>query len=490
MSAANKISKSAKLLSVILGAMLMSFMWRARGTNGFGAFWGLVCVGSMFSLLIFAFYGNRAKMKSELIPMGALFMGITVPAWGCAINMPAGIVTSIAPFSGQSAEDISVISQVSGLFMLLMLGFALICLYSIYVGSLFSDKEYKIKHYLVIIAVFFASAYIAKATFSHIILRNMIPELARGFKQGLEDCGIDLYWREAYLKHFDNISWAKNIPYGRYYFECIEHISYMFAALMTLFTVFIVFRDKITGFIAFAINVVSAFAITVSDFFNINTAETSFIAKLNLPWFIKIQSWSLWEYFTGFFIGFGIMFIIALVPDKYTAGRKYRSEPYIENKYLRFIFNYLLFVFAYAIVPARAVSLRLARNLSEYNLTPKEDLIGIIATALISFIVAIVLFTVFKKNILNKNLPVPFRVKPADFARDNILRFIAYYGLVYFFTGDALLVRYIYRGINNPSAFTKLLTEGDYTSLIFMLASFILFVLIFTPVKKRVLSHR
>ncbi len=484
MSVSNKLGRGEKAVSVILGALMTGFMWRFRGTHGFGAFWGLVCVGSMVTLLIFAFYGNRSKMKFELIPAGAVIMGITVPAWGAVVNMPGGQITSVALFSGETAERTQQINQLSGTAFMLMLGFGLICLFGIFAGTLFSEKEYKLIHYIIFVAVFFAAVYTAKATFAHTVLRHLVPQITSGFEAGLRDNGIGLTPLKAYLAHFDNMSWAKHIPYGRYYYECVEHIAYCFSALVLILTALLVFRDKITAVVSLAINLFSALAITVSDYFNICEYETSFLSSLNIPGGLRITSWSLWEFFTGFILGFGIMLTLALLPSKYSAGKKYRSEAYIKNKALRLIFNFAAFIFVFVVIPVRALILKVSRNAVEFNIIKSEDTVSVIAIAVISVIASAVIFGVFRKNLYSKNLPVPFKMKPADFAVKALGFYSIYYGAVYFLTGDAQLVRLIYRAIKTPLVFPEIFRTGDFCSFIPVFSAFILFIIIYFLNKK------
>ncbi len=492
MSATNKLGKGMKFLSVILGSLLMGFMWRARGSHGFGSFWGIVAVGGIFTLLIFAFYGNRAKMKYELMPMGAIMMGITVPAWGCVISMPGGIFGSTVPFSaiekvsGSGSQVYAQIGQGRGTIMMLLLGFSLICLYGIFAGSFFSEKEYKIKHYLVFIAVFFAVEILAKTTFAHNIMNVLAPEVTDGFNRGLADAGVTDTLRHFYLFELLKGGTAKGIPFGRCYFECIEHIAYTAAALALLITALAVFRDKNVFAVSLLINVFSAIAITAADYFQICNYESSFLSKLNIPASLRITSWGLWEFATGLILGFGIMLTLAVLPEKYSSGKKYRSEPYIDNKVMRFILNFLLWGFVFVVVPVRTLALRVARMLEDYGRIQDEDVPGIAATAVLSVIICVFLFITLKKNILGKNLPVPFKLKSFEFARIYLLILSLYYGAVYFFTLDASIPAFIRRTITSPSH------HADMTGIEYFfiyLAAFALFEIIYIPVKKRLSSH-
>ena len=490
MSADNKLSSGKKILSVFAGAFLAAFLWRARGTHGFGSSWGLFCVATCMTLLIFGFYGNRAKIKYELIPVGTLMMGLTVPGWGIVNQLLGGIIpVSVKnPIVGE-IPDAAEINGFHGLFLMLMTGFALVCLYGIFVGTLFSVKEYKLWHYAVFVLVFFAVSYAAKLTFSHSLIRIIAPEIVDSFKNGLASSGLSQTVKECYISNILNTSAMKKIPFGRAYAESIEHISYCFSSLSLIVFTLIAFRDKITALVSFVINMFATVGITVSDVFNINKYDGngSILKNVNLPSFLNITSWSLWELFTGFFIGFGIMLIIALLPDTYTSGKKYRSESLFSHKSVRFIYHFLFTAgFGLLAVPVRAFGLRLADTLEGFGVIPEKinDTVSYIIIAVCGIIAAVPVFLVLKKNILDKNLPVPVRSKPHIFS----LKIMPVYILlifVFYLLPDPELINYV-KEIKNIPAATIL---PDNIALILSVCAFIMFMVIYLPVRKRLLSR-
>jgi hypothetical protein len=125
--------------------------------------------------------------------------------------------------------------------------------------------------------------------------------------------------------------------------------------------------------------------------------------------------------------------------------------------------------------------------LEEYGFVKDENLPGIIATAAVSAVIGVFLIRVLKKNIIDKNLPVPFKTKPFDFAGKALLLLSLYYGAVYFFTLDASLPAFFYRIIKSPSHSIDL-TGIEYFWV--YLAAFILFEIIYIPVKKRLYARR
>ena len=73
----NNLKLYQQILSVIAGACLMGFMWRARGSHGFGAKWGMFAVAFVFMLFIYALYGKRKKMNYEMLPLPAVLAALT-----------------------------------------------------------------------------------------------------------------------------------------------------------------------------------------------------------------------------------------------------------------------------------------------------------------------------------------------------------------------------------------------------------------------------
>ncbi|MBR6361286.1 MAG: hypothetical protein IKS04_05765, partial [Clostridia bacterium] len=359
----------------------------------------------------------------------------------------------------------------------------------IFAGTLFSSREYKFYHYAVYTAVFLAVVYISKTTYAHYLVKLIIPEAEKNFSQFAVSAGF-ANARQAYLKYFFNYSALKKLLFGRAYAECVEHIAFASGALALILTALIAFRDKITALVSLVINIFAVAGITVSDIFLISDSDSrgSVLFAKQVSAFLDIKSWGLWEYFTGFFIGLGIMLIIALLPDKYTAGRHYRNEPAIANKGIRFTYNLLLtFGFALFAVPVRALGLRGADFLEGLNIISesRNDLVSYIITGAAGVICAAVIIALLKKNILDKNLPVPVRKKPLDFAQALLPLYILII-LVVFLIPDAEGIAFIREGIKNPAAVPSGLDKANTLAAVSAAVSLI----ILFPLKKREKKHR
>lgn len=410
--------KRNKMISIILGMLLGGFMWNCRGAGGFGSFWGMAIVGTALTLLIFCFYGGRQKIHCELIPVGALLAGATNPAWGSVNTYMGGIVQSDSPLPTGEYGTVD-IGGYRGMLLMLITGFALLALFSVFVGTLFSGRTYKLYHYAVFAAVFFAAAYAVKFTFSHNLLAVIAPEIRDAFEEGLRSFGLDMEAKEGYLHFLGDVKGIKAIPYGRAYKECVEHISYFFAALAVIITAFAAFRDKIAGMAGLFINVIAAVGFTASDIFIISGMEGKFSAlrHLCLPAFLKVNDWDLWEYFTGFFIGLAIMLFIALLPNRLTAPNRSGSAPAFSSKGIGFGYNLVLtFCFAIYAVPVRALGSRIGSLLTGTGLLPEsaDDTVMTVVCILLSMILVPVTAKALKNNIFA--IGMPFRRAPDQFA--------------------------------------------------------------------------
>ena len=81
-------------------------------------------------------------------------------------------------------------------------------------------------------------------------------------------------------------------------------------------------------------------------------------------------------------------------------------------------------------------------------------------------------------------------MKPADYAVKALGFYSVYYGAVYFLTGDAPLVRLVYRAVKIPEVFPSVLLSGDFVSFPVVFAAFVMFILLYFIYRKRYFSNR
>ncbi len=481
------LNGKAKALMVFAFAIMTGFMWRVRGSHGWGSMWGMFAVGVAMTLFIFAFFGNRRKMSYEAIPVAVILMGITNGGWGTLNSQMGGYLGSTAPFTGEEVAATVEISPWYGLWVMLLLGFGWMPLFSIFLGSLFSKREYKISNYIAIIAVFYALVAVFMFTVSHFILPYISPTAVDMFKEGLADKGIEMSPMMSFIKNMGSESWFKKIPFGRNYYASIRVISYSAAALLSSLTVLVAFRDKITAFLSTAINVIMALAITLADVFLIIDSDRGFLGKVTPPAFLAQGSWSLWEYFTGFLMGFGVMLLLVCLPKKITQGEgKFEYEPPFKKQWLHGAYSAVLTLFfTFVLTIARPLGMRIADMFIDRGILADNEIYEIILMAVIGVIGFIVCVCTVKKNIVAKALPVPVPKRAEDFCMTSVTRYILITAIIYFFTDDASFVQLI----KNPASILKVTQDSGVVLVLLMIASVLLFHVLFYSAAEKAIGE-
>lgn len=465
------LSVSKKIFAVITTALMTGFMWRVRGDHGWGSMWGMFAVGVMLILFIYAVFGERKKMNYEMIPLAVFLLGITNGGWGTLNSQMGGYLTSTAAFTGEEAARLVEINPVHGLFMMLFLGFGWMPLFAVVVGSLFSKKEYKLRHYIILIAVFYAVTYIFKFSLSHFIIEAVHPEAVAFCKEGFADRGIDMSPMMAYIKEFGSASWAKKIPFARNYFTSIDVMSAAFGALFTSLAALVVIRDKFTAVISLLINTSCSLAITIADVFLIIDSDKGLIPLgEKVPMWIKAPSWSLWEFFTGFLLGLFIMTILVSIPGKYTLEEPFERPVLIKNRKLHYLYtSFALLTYALCLTVTRPLGMRIGTHLFESGIGSDEDLIGTVITVVLTVIGGVAALLISKS--LLKEEKLPFGMNVNAFCRKAVAGYFGATALVYFFTDDELP----FEGIRSAADFTEKFNAGGLTVLLLALAAAVLF---------------
>ncbi len=398
----NNNSKAFKFLTVIVGALLMGFLWRVRGTHGWGSSWGLLSAGFLFTMFVVLFNGERKKLNFGWLALTSLSFMLTVPAWGTLLKQTTGVLfqaedlANIAPFNSAYLNDVYC-SVPSGIYIMLTLGFGLASLFGIMLGRAYSDKPWKTRDYIILFAVFFVADLIAKATISHWVLGLLQPEAGEVFMTGLKGYMLELVPEEyyqsvidalstknlegigfeelkllvtqtlpseaaeafekavakksidgssawnVYLQHFDDVSWAKKVTGGRNYFQSVEMISFAIKAVACLITTRFIIKDKRAASTGFVVCGAFSFAITAANIFFF--LENGGYHMLGESYFgaldDKIYAWSCWEYFTGFIAG-GIItaHLINLKEKADVYDHAFIQVPPVFNKGLTFLLSF------------------------------------------------------------------------------------------------------------------------------------------------------
>ena len=456
----NRVSDVPKIILIILGAIVGGFMWRCRGDGGFGSSWGLYSVGLVLMLLIYHFYGNRKGMKYEMIPLGAFMLGLSVTGYATVLPQLAGVVWSDLPYSGemlnglepvlvgQRGDVYAPIDHVSGAVIIFLMAFTLIPLFAFFVTSLFSDKEYKIRHYAIAVAVYMIASLIFKASVSHYILQIINPDQVAYAALGLKEYGYDYASpMAAYMSHFMDRKWTQDIAFFENYYMSIEHISDALSVVALSLYALIFRKDKYTGFGSLILNLLTAIPTTVFTVLVSYSYGSGFFKGIEFSeTFKRFATWGTWEFVVGFFVGLFVMLFLALTVRKKGDGED--VSPVFENQKLSFGFNFLLTVFILGVAPARAIGIRFARLLENTNVLGDDEPLGTILTVVLSVVFGVFMIKILRRNILEKNSNA-FDMSPVKFAKIALPSYLGMCFVIYFFF-DNIGIRYIRTDITVP----------------------------------------
>ena len=320
---------------IILGALLMGFLWRIRGEHGWGSSWGLLNAGFVFTLFIVTVTGAVKKFNNGFIALTALSFMLTTPGWGTLLHQISGVI--YRPEDWSDGGDFVYTSVGSAVFLMLCLGFGLASIFGIMLGRGFSSTQWKFKHIVILLGVFYATDLIANAFISPFLLNVIQPEAAEIFEKGLQlqDFEPDAY--KIYMKHFLDISWAKKIDGGRNYFQSIQAITSAIKALAVILSARFIIKDKIAAKTGAVVCGAFAFAITISDlFFYFGNGGYHMAKSYTLPEIV--YPWGCWEYFTGFIAG-GIItaFILKLKTENIEQDLIFSKIPSKANNVFSFV---------------------------------------------------------------------------------------------------------------------------------------------------------
>lgn len=482
-------TKAMKFISIVMGFLLGGMMWRCRGEGGFGSSWGLYSVGLIILLVVYTFYGNKPNMKYEAIPFGAFLLGLGVTGYATLMTQPAGILESDLPYLNGEPAFIP-INYKSGLLMFIIMAFTFAPMFAFFVGSLFSNRKYGLKEYVIIILVFFAVGYIFKATISHPIYKLICPEQYLYTQKGLEASGLgDLTPYTAYMKHFAQRSWSDDIPFFENYYMSIESISDALAILVCSLVTATAFKDKMTAIAGIVINAIVSVGSTVTEAFYTwficdIYKTTGYGSKLGIfEKFITRTDWGTWEFATGAFFGLAVMLFIAFLPKKYTAQTVCDTTPLTKNKIMNFAANVVLTIFIFALTPSRAIGLRIGKLMEKAGMIESYHSIGDPLMIVFTVILGIGFILMFRKNLFVRGIHIT-GTDPVSFAKVALPAYASLCFILYLFTDNAPFIALAAKSVDAASFFTGLFS-AEYFNLALVMIAFIVSALLYIPVRKK-----
>ena len=301
-----KTSAGKTLLACFLGALVLGVLWRFRGSHGWGGEDGILNVGFMFLCFLVFLTGGNEKTTPFRIALTAIIFMLSTPAWGTFLNQIKGVI------SAGPQPLITGISPLSGVVMMLLLGFGISGLFGILLGSMFSATKWRLYHFITMIVAFIAVMYLSRVTICHPILKAIQPRAVEAFDQALAGSGVTGGAFNAYMFHFDDMPWAKEFIGGRNYVASFNTISKAIATLVCIVLTRYWIKDKTSARIGLISALSFAFAITFSDISFVLWGHTGAPALFPSE---HIHPWACWEYFTGFFAGGLITYSVLKLKD-------------------------------------------------------------------------------------------------------------------------------------------------------------------------------
>lgn len=406
-------TKLQKSNMIITGAFLMGFVWRIRGDEGFGSSWGLLAVSLVFCLFVFSTIGFKKNINYSTFTLTVISMVLTVGGWGTLNTQITGMLSSGVAFRGQPAPTYIQISPLSGIAIMLLLGFGYIALFAFMMGRFFSNRKYSIKDIIYLFLAFFIVRTVLMLSISHVVLILINPAAKELFSAGLIDKGYQNNTWISYIRHFGNDAWAKTIPGGRNYFASIKTISLALAALFAYFYVRRVLKDRTASSLMLKLCIIFAVSITISDIWLYWSCSGFRMSSITPPaW---LDGWLMWEFFTGFLSGFGMMLLFVNMPDK---GHK---NIVFNNSRIKIIYHAVVSVIFTAALTHPFIERTNIRGARYYEY----------------ILFALVLGVYFLWALRGRH-----RIQFARISSAAFVVLFALYGVIYFFTGDKSLLVY------------------------------------------------
>ncbi len=469
----------------------MGMLWRQRGDHGFGGMWGMFAVSAGFCLYLFSVFKDKMKMDYELFPITLISMAVSATGWGTLVEQPLGRLTSAALFTGETAVRAVDMNPLAGVFIMLCLGFGWMPLFAFMVGRFFSDKPYKIRHIVTAFAVFFVAELLLKASAAHLVLYLTNPDAVSLFQSGLADQSIQGSPYVAYMSHFNSDGWAKKIPGGRNYFTSVEVISFAISALCVFIYQRFFLKDKTGGRVSIAVMGIAALGITLPDVLNMIQASGGVLWGVTFPAWLHRYGWSYWEYFTGFFIGLGLMILFVFAAKKKAETNDAHEDGIPKLLGVKgLIYHGVLTLFGLCLTIIRPAVINLAGQ--EYTLRGARiftdaaafdaaiaagadpstvvcmpdglfsETTGLIAAGIILLMVCV---AVAYKNLIHKKRSTPVNYEFGAFCAKAVFLYFCAAVTIYFFMGGA----YILQPVRTPVTWLMLLSAGIVAAGLFVM---------------------
>jgi len=397
------LSVFQKIVVVLMGGLLLGGMWRLRGDNGFGSFWGMLPCALVFWLFLLSIFGYRKKMTYDILPWAVLSVPFTINAWMPLMPLLRGFIE--APGGPEGAGVNESFSYLSAIFLIFCLGFCWMTFLGFFLGLLFSPKRYKAWDFLLIVGIYLAVMLAMKGSLAHGIMRLAAPQSWDVFARGMLEKGVTDSPFMFYMKNIFNEGAQKQFIGGRTYFNGIAVTGNALGGVAVLMTLLIKYKDKTAAQIMASVCSIVGGAFLGAALLNVlfcgGFRGAQFDARAVLPEWMMNNYWGFVEYGTGLFIGLGVTAFLVLQRKKVLNAHIEVTEdlpPSSKNKY--WCYAYHLFVTAAFMLSASAVRPIATRIRDGSGGAVSETLVQVIViAALAPFFISGLWRTIVKKEL-------------------------------------------------------------------------------------------
>ena len=357
-SAGFHLSLFQKIAVVLMGGLLLGGMWRLRGDNGFGSFWGMLPCSVVFWLFLLSVFGYRKKMSYDVLPWAVLSIPFTINGWMPVMPLLRGFIEAPGGPGGAGVNES--FSYLSAIFLIFCLGFCWMTFLGFFLGLLFSPKRYRAWDFLLVAALYLAVMLAARGSLAHAVMRLAAPQSWDAFARGLLEKGVTDSPFAFYLKNIFNDSAQKQFIGGRTYFNGVAVVGNALGGLAVLAALLVKYKDKTAARVMASVCSVVGCSFLGAALLNVMFSDgfrgAQYDARAALPAWLMNNYWGFVEYGTGLFIGLGVTAFLVFQRKEFLNAHIEVAEdlpPSSKNKY--WCYAYHMFVTAGFMLSASTV---------------------------------------------------------------------------------------------------------------------------------------
>lgn len=314
--------KENSFLTILMGALLLGFAWQIRGSGTSDP----AVVSLLFLLFLSINYSPRKKFNLLDFGLITFFIGITRTGWGTFVSQGGipGIEIPKAAVINYVVEGVAgykefPVDWYMGYFWMFIVGISWFGVPSLLFGGyLFTKLKYSIKDLLILFVIFIVSWYLVSFLVELFMVPHIVPD----------------YYNNLYLAEVPGNS-------KRSFGSMVGNMSRAMAIVPVLLYIRYIKKDKIFFKNALIAILIFASSIAIADVF---------WPLGQLLGMGGIASWSLWEYFTGFFFGGLIFWFYGRFSDKVLVETNTATgmDFFTRNSIVKFLsYSLALYVFVF-----------------------------------------------------------------------------------------------------------------------------------------------